>query len=78
MTCRNFHSRAAAAAGAWNIIVQEFHTGGFERMNQLYKRIDVAADDAVARFHALNGGQREAGRGGQRSLIDANQGPRCT
>jgi hypothetical protein len=35
--------------------------------------VDVAANNATARFHALNGGQGQLGAFGQLNLVDAQE-----
>ena len=53
-----------------------FDAEAIERRDQLHQRLDVAADHAVARFHALDGGQGQARRAfGQRALVDSGEGP---
>src|SRR5262249_25099067 len=41
-----------------------------QRVDKLHQRIDVPSDDAVARFHALDRGQRETRTFGQLALIN--------
>jgi hypothetical protein len=45
----------AAADRAGDTRIDQFDPGIFQRGNQLHQRIDIAADDAGARFHALDG-----------------------
>ena len=66
---------AAPAAGAGRALADQLDAGGVERADQLHQRIDVAADHAVARLHALDGRHRQAGQLGQLALVDAEQGP---
>ena len=47
-----------------------------ERADQLGEGIDIAADDAVARLHALDGGDGEARLVGEAALVNAEKGPR--
>ena len=52
-----------------------------ERPDQLHQRIDVAADHAVARLHALDRRNRQAAQIGELALIDAEKragGPKLT
>ena len=49
---------------------------GGERVDQLHQRVDVAAHDAVAGFHALDRWQREPRALRQFALVDAEQGAR--
>src|SRR6266481_2247997 len=37
----------------------QFDARGRERVDELHQRIDISANDPVARFHALDRGQRE-------------------
>src|ERR1051325_11903594 len=69
-------THAAAAALAYRALVDQLDTGAVQRGDQLHQRLDVAADHAVARLHALDGGQREARRFGERCLVEARKGPR--
>jgi hypothetical protein len=48
-----------------------------ERRDQLHQRLDVAAHHAVARFHALDGGQRQARGLRERALVDAGERARA-
>ena len=44
-----------------------------ERGDELHQRIDIAADHAVARLHALDGRQRQPGRFSKLALVDAEK-----
>src|SRR5215470_4185094 len=66
---------ASPAAWAHGALADQLNAGGAKRIDELHQRIDIAADDAVARFHALDGRQRQARALGQRLLVDAQQGP---
>src|SRR5262245_39060253 len=67
---RTFESDTAAAAVADSVVGDQLDAGGIERRHQLHQRVDVAANDAVARLHALDGGKRQPRPLGERSLID--------
>src|SRR6185295_14067311 len=69
-------SHAATAAAAGGALGDELDPGGVERSHQLHQRIDVAANGAVARLHALDRRQRKPARFRQRLLIHAEQGTR--
>ena len=66
----------APASLAGGALADQFDTGGVERPDELFERIDIAANDRLARFHALDGGQREAGEFRELPLIDLQQRPR--
>src|SRR5207237_716050 len=74
---RRLEAHAAAAGLARRAFVDELDARALERGDQLHQRLDVAADHAVARLHALDGGQREARRLGERRLVEAGVGPRA-
>src|SRR5581483_3987188 len=67
---------AATAALAHGTLSDQLDARRVERLDQLHERIDIAADDAVACFHALDRGQRESGHLGQLALINSEQGAR--
>src|SRR5437016_13544325 len=62
---------AAAAAVAHRVLRDELDAGRLERRHELHQGIDIAADHAAARLHALDGRERETGQAGKRALIDA-------
>src|SRR5437763_12057654 len=66
-------SDAPSAAFADGTLVDKLDTGFLKRGDELHQGIDVAADHSVARLHALNGGKREPGRGGQVSLVHPHE-----
>ena len=45
----------------------------FQSGDELHQGIHVATDDALARLHALDGGQGELGGLGQRALVHAEK-----
>src|SRR5260370_8490361 len=51
----------------------QLHTHVLERLHNLGQRINVAADESVARFHALNGGQGQPRPPCERRLVNAEQ-----
>lgn len=63
----------AAAARACRPFSDHLDAGVFQRAHHLHKRIDAAADDAVACFHALDRGHREPAQLGKAPLADAEQ-----
>src|SRR5438552_1290418 len=66
----------AATAGAGGAVGDEFDACRSERCHELHQRVDIAADDAFARLHALDGRQRQGGQFGELALIDAKERPR--
>jgi len=72
----HFKPHAAPAGGAGRAFGDELDAGGVERAGQLGQRIDIAADDAIARLHALDGRHRQAREIGELALVDAEQRPR--
>src|SRR6185312_16176348 len=71
-----FETDATAAAVTCGSLADEFHPCAVERGDQLHQRIDIASNDPVARFHALDGRDRESGEDGERALIDTEEGAR--
>ena len=67
---------SATTARAGNAGIDQFDSRVIERRNQFHQRIDVAADDAVARLHALDGRHREVGEFRHLPLIDVQERPR--
>ena len=67
---------AAAAGLAGRAFADELDAGGIEGADEPHQRIDVAANDAFARFHALDGGHRQAGKVGKLALVEPGERPR--
>src|SRR6516164_8647176 len=53
----------------------QFDARGRQRIDELHQRVDSAPDDPLARFHALDRGQRETRALGEFALIDLQQRP---
>src|SRR6185437_2573373 len=68
-----FQTHAAPAARTARALADQLDPGGAQRIHQLHQRIDIAAHDAIARLHALNGRHRQAGDLGKAALVDAEQ-----
>ncbi len=68
---RSFEPHTASAAGGGRAFADQLDAIGRKRIDQLHQRVDIAAHDAVARFHALNGWQRQAGNLRQLALVEA-------
>jgi hypothetical protein len=66
-------TNAATAVGAGNPGIDQFDPGVFKRRNQLHQGIDIAADDTIARFHALDGGDGKVCKLGGLALIDVQE-----
>ena len=64
---------AAASGRARSARIDQLDPGVLKRGNQLHQGIDVAADDAVAGFHALDGRHRKVGQLGHLPLIDVQE-----
>ena len=64
---------APAAGMARSLGRDEFDAQRFEGADELHQRIHVAADHILARFHALDGRQRQPGRFGELALINAEE-----
>src|SRR5215813_11932565 len=47
-----------------------------KRIDELHQRVDISPDDPLARFHALDRGQRETRALGEFALINLQQRPR--
>jgi hypothetical protein len=60
---------ASAASQALGIWTNQLDSRVLQSGNQLHQRIDVAADDAVTCFHALNGWHRKIRQFGRLPLI---------
>src|SRR5436309_7225182 len=63
-------SSTLCADGAF---VDELHTGGFERSDELHQRIHIAANHALACLHPLNGGERQPTGFCQRALVHSDE-----
>ena len=55
------------------VVGDELDAERIEGGDELHQRIDVAADHALARFHALDGRQRQPGRFSELALINAEK-----
>src|SRR5215472_6285340 len=51
----------------------QFDARGRKRIDELHQRVDISPDDSLARFHALDRGQRETRALGEFALIDLQQ-----
>src|SRR5262245_17690590 len=67
---------AAPPAVADGSLADQLNPGRRERVHELHQGIDVAADHAFARFHALDRGQRKPRALGEVALVDFQQCPR--
>jgi hypothetical protein len=54
----------------------QFDACGRKRIDELHQRVDISPDDPLARFHALDRGQRETRALGEFALVDLQQRPR--
>jgi hypothetical protein len=68
-----FQPHAASAAVADRSLADQFDARRRQRFDEFHQRIHIAPDDPVARFHALDGGQRKTRTLGQLALIDLQQ-----
>jgi hypothetical protein len=66
----------SAFALACSTFSDQLDAGGFERLDQLHERVDIAADHSPAPFHPLDRRQRQAGQLGQLALVDTKEGAR--
>jgi hypothetical protein len=57
-------------------LADQLDAGAVERGDELHERIDIAADDAFARLHALDGRHRQAALRSEFALVDAEKGAR--
>jgi hypothetical protein len=73
---RLLQSHPASAIIAARMFADQFDTGAIERIDHPGQGFDDTADIADARFHPLNGWQRNPGQFGQRLLVNAQQRPR--
>jgi len=69
---------ASPAGDAGRTLRNQLDAGFVERRYQFRERIDVAANDAVAGFHALNCRHRKLSQFRQLALIKLGQGARRT
>src|SRR5262249_47901774 len=53
----------------------QFDARSRERIDEFHQRVDISPDDPLARFHALDRGQRETRALGEFALIDLQQRP---
>src|SRR5258708_17501960 len=53
----------------------QFDACGRKRIDELHHRVDISPDDPLARFHALDRGQRETRALGEVAWIDLEQRP---
>jgi hypothetical protein len=58
------------------MFADQFDTGAIERIDHPGQGFNNTADIADARFHPLDGWQRNPGQFGQRLLVNAQQGAR--
>jgi hypothetical protein len=70
---RLLQSHTASAIIAARMFADQFDTGTIERIDHPGQGFDDTADIADARFHPLNGWQRNPGQFGQRLLVNAQQ-----
>src|SRR3990170_168462 len=71
MSRSSLQPHAAACALACRSLADQFDAGSVKRLDQLHERVDIAADHPVARFHPLNGGERQPGHLGQLALVNS-------
>jgi hypothetical protein len=57
-------------------LADQFDARRRQCVDELHQRIDISPDDSLARFHALDGGQRETRALGEIALVDLEQRPR--
>lgn len=67
-------SHAATSDGAGAAVANQLDTHVLERLHDLGQRIHIAAYETVARFHALNGGERQPCTLCQHRLVNSEQG----
>src|ERR1700723_4738054 len=73
---RLLQSHAASTILATRMFTDQFDTGAIQRIDHPGQGFDDAANIADARFHPLDGWQRNPGQFGQRLLVNAQQRPR--
>jgi hypothetical protein len=66
-------TNASTTGWASNTRIDQFDPRILQCGNQLHQRIDVPADDAVARFHALDGRNWKICKVGSLSLINVQE-----
>jgi hypothetical protein len=71
----SLESNAAPAGRTCGTGTDQRNAGLVERVDQLHQRFDVAAHDVIARLHALDRRQRQAGELGECALVDSEQSP---
>ena len=69
-------ANAPPAPGAWNAFGNKIDACRFKRADELGQGIDIAAHDAIARFHPLDRGEGQTRQPSQSALIERNQRPR--
>jgi len=69
-------TNAPPAIRARTMFANQNDASRIERADQLHERVDVAADDALARFHSLDRRDRESGLERELPLIDSRKGAR--
>src|ERR1700730_4601106 len=74
LSCAILQPDTAAASVAHGTIADQLNADGVQGFHQLHQGIDIAADDALARFHALDGRYGEASQFREAPLIKAGQG----
>jgi hypothetical protein len=75
---RLLQSHAASTILAARVFTDQFDTGAIKRIDHPGQGFDDAADIPDARFHPLDGRQRNPGQFRERPLVDAQQSPRCS
>jgi len=70
---RLLQSHTASAIIAVRMFADQIDTGAIERIDHPGQGLDDTANIADARFHPLNGWQRNPGQFGQRLLVNAQQ-----
>src|SRR5580704_1574657 len=73
-SCAILQPNTAAARLAQGALANQLNADGVQCFHQLHQGIDIAADDALARFHALDSGYGETSQFGEATLIKADQG----
>lgn len=67
-------AHAATFALAYRTVCNQFDTLCGERLDELHHGIDIAANDPIARFHALDGWNRQPCQPCELPLVDTQQG----
>src|SRR3546814_19765029 len=73
---RFLEADGAAPARTLGVFADEFDTGEVEGVDDPGQTLDHAPHVALARLHALDGGNREPGQSGQRFLSDRSEARR--